>query len=78
MDHTFKDCDLAYNVWTTISPNCPSPSATDYAVIDCNEHIWDLKNSCHKLFDHPLEKNFTIYWAIWIHYDEVVFKGSQI
>lgn len=23
--HLFKDCDLAYNVWTTININCPNP-----------------------------------------------------
>lgn len=36
-----------------------------------------MRNSYYKLFYHPLEKIFTILWAIWTQQNEVVFKNYK-
>lgn len=77
IDHLFKNCDFAYNVWTTINFNCSSPIATDHDFMELIEHIWDDKNSYHKLLDHPLGEYFTILWTIWTYRNEFVFKGHK-
>lgn len=58
IDDILKSYDLGYNVWTTINCNCRSRIAISHGNIGWIEYICCLKNSYHKLFDHPLKKGF--------------------
>lgn len=52
------------------------PSQLIMVLFDWIEYMW-VWNSYHKLFGYLLEKNFTIFWTILTHWNEIVFKGHK-
>lgn len=58
----FKGCKFAITIWTNNNYNCPTPMGTNNGMIDWVVHIWKLRNTYYKLFDHPLKQN--LYYSL--------------
>lgn len=77
INHIFKKCDLATNVWYTSNNKCSSPMNTNMGILDWLEYLWLDKSWFMKNLDDILEKVITILLAIWTHRTNVVFGGDN-
>lgn len=76
IDHNFRTCDLAVNVWCAVENYCPNPINSNQGIIDWIEHLRHNNTWYRKTFVDFLEKVLKIIWVNWSHRNDVVFKNN--
>lgn len=55
INHIFKSCDFASNIWYTSENNCPNPLNTNLDIVDWLEYLGLNELWFRKNFDNVLE-----------------------
>lgn len=77
MDHLFRTCNITKSTWFQIDPKCTTPMYSNFSFVDYSHHIWNNRKWYNKMFYNTLEKNSNLIWAIWIHYNKIIFRSNK-
>lgn len=69
----FKRCELAGQIWNTISDYCPSPVNSTMNFIE-QKH----EKTYERIYRKPLEKILVTAWAIWTYRNKAIFRNLKV